>query len=45
MGSGLTRMLYHSRGLSGFSGNHMEYFGLNTDTEAVVYSMLSNELV
>ena len=39
-------MLYHSRGLSGFSGNHiMEYLGLNTDTEAVVYSMLSNELV
>lgn len=42
---GVTSMLYHSRGLSGFSGNYTEYFGLNTDTEAVVYLMLANELV
>jgi len=43
---GVTSMLYHSRGLGqGFSGDYREYFGLNTDTEAVVYLMLANELV
>jgi len=43
---GVTSMLYHSRGLGdGFSGNYKEYFGINTDTEAVVYLMLANELV
>lgn len=36
-------MLYHSRGIGqGFSGDYNEYFGLNTDTEALVYLMLSN---
>ena len=43
---GVTSMLYHSRGLGqGFSGGYHEYFGRNTDTEAVVYLMLANYLV
>ncbi len=43
---GVTSMLYHSRGLGqGFSGDYNEYFGLNTDTEALVYLMLANELL
>ena len=42
---GVTSMLYHSRGLGGFSGDYNEYFGLNTDTEALVYLMLANHLL
>jgi len=43
---GVTSMLYHNRGLGqGFSGDYNEYFGLNTDTEALVYLMLANHLV
>merc|ERR1719232_1745455 len=43
---GVTSMLYHSRGLGqGFSGGYHEYFGPNTDTDAVVYLMLANYLV
>ena len=39
-------MLYHSRGIGqGFSGDYNEYFGLNTDTEAVVYLMLANDVI
>lgn len=39
-------MLYHSRGIGqGFSGHYDEYFGLNVDTEALVYLMLANEIV
>nr|CAD7459659.1 unnamed protein product [Timema tahoe] len=39
-------MLYHSRGIGeGFSGNYDEYFGLNVDTEAVVYLMLANYML
>lgn len=39
-------MLYHSRGIGeGFSGHYDEYYGLNVDTEALVYLMLANELV
>lgn len=39
-------MLYHSRGIgTAFSGDYNEYFGINTDTEAVVYLMLANQLV
>ena len=42
---GVTSMLYHSRGIgTAFSGDYNEYFGLNTDTEAVVYLMLANHL-
>lgn len=43
---GVTSMLYHSRGVGeGFSGNYDEYFGLNVDTEAVVYLMLANDML
>ncbi|CAG9111719.1 unnamed protein product [Plutella xylostella] len=43
---GVTSMLYHSRGAGeGFSGHYDEYYGLNVDTEALVYLMLANELV
>jgi 1,4-alpha-glucan branching enzyme len=43
---GVTSMLYHNRGLGqGFSGDYNEYFGVNTDREAVVYMMLANDLV
>nr|CAD7603353.1 unnamed protein product [Timema genevievae] len=43
---GVTSMLYHSRGIGeGFSGNYDEYFGLNVDTEAVVYLMLANYML
>jgi len=39
-------MLYHSRGIGeGFSGNYNEYFGLNVDTEAVIYLMLANHFL
>lgn len=39
---GVTSMLYHSRGVQGFSGHYDEYFGFSVDTEAVVYLMLAN---
>ena len=43
---GVTSMLYHSRGIGqGFSGDYNEYFGLGTDTEALVYLMLANHLL
>ncbi|XP_044740805.1 1,4-alpha-glucan-branching enzyme [Chrysoperla carnea] len=43
---GVTSMLYHSRGIGqGFSGNYDEYFGLNVDTEAVIYLMLANHIL
>lgn len=39
-------MLYHSRGIGeGFSGDYNEYFGLNVDTDAVVYLAISNYLL
>jgi 1,4-alpha-glucan branching enzyme len=43
---GTTSMLYHSHGMGqGFSGHYDEYFGLNTDTESVVYLMLANHML
>lgn len=43
---GVTSMLYHSRGIGqGFSGDYNEYFGLNTDTEALCYLMLANHML
>ncbi|XP_076054908.1 1,4-alpha-glucan-branching enzyme isoform X2 [Oratosquilla oratoria] len=43
---GVTSMIYHSHGLGeGFSGDYMEYFGLNVDTEALVYLMLANHMI
>lgn len=39
-------MLYHSRGIGeGFSGDYNEYFGLNVDTDAVVYLAIANHLL
>lgn len=43
---GVTSMLYHTHGMGhGFSGDYNEYFGLNSDTDAVVYLMLSNSML
>lgn len=43
---GVTSMLYHSRGIGqGFSGDYNEYFGLNTDTEALCYLTLANHML
>lgn len=43
---GVTSMLYHSRGIGeGFSGSYDQYFGMNVDTEAVVYLMLANNTI
>lgn len=43
---GVTSMLYHSHGMGhGFSGDYNEYFGLNTDTDALVYLMLANHMI
>ncbi len=42
---GVTSMLYHDHGLgSAFSGYDM-YFSMNTDTDAVTYLQLANELI
>lgn len=39
-------MLYHSHGIGeGFSGHYDEYYGLNVDTDALVYLMLANEMI
>lgn len=41
---GVSSMLYHSRGIDqGFSGHYDDYFGMNVDTEALVYLMLVND--
>ncbi|KAK3104154.1 hypothetical protein FSP39_024874 [Pinctada imbricata] len=43
---GVTSMLYHTHGMGhGFSGDYGEYFGLNTDTESLVYLMLANHML
>ncbi|XP_033127003.1 1,4-alpha-glucan-branching enzyme-like, partial [Anneissia japonica] len=43
---GVTSMLYHHHGIaSSFSGSYEEYFGLGTDTEALVYMMLANHML
>lgn len=43
---GVTSMMYHHHGLSyAFTGNYEEYFGFNTDVDAVVYLMLVNNLL
>jgi len=42
---GVSSMLYHTHGIGhGFSGDYNEYFGLNTDTESLVYLMLANHI-
>ncbi|XP_048242029.1 1,4-alpha-glucan-branching enzyme-like [Haliotis rufescens] len=43
---GVTSMLYHTHGMGhGFTGHYMEYFGMNTDTESLVYLMLANYML
>ncbi|MCZ8491201.1 alpha-amylase family glycosyl hydrolase [Lactococcus lactis] len=41
---GVTSMLYHDHGLGTAFTDYSKYFSLNTDTEAVTYLMLANEL-
>ena len=42
---GVTSMIYHDHGLGTSFGDYSKYFSLNTDTEAVTYLQLANELV
>ncbi len=42
---GVTSMLYHDHGLGSAFTNYNLYFSLNTDTEAVTYLQLANELI
>ena len=42
---GVTSMLYHNHGLGQAFTSYADYFTMNTDTEAVTYMQLANELV
>ncbi len=42
---GVTSMLYHNHGLGVSFGGYGDYFSMNTDTEAVTYLQLANDLV
>ena len=42
---GVTSMLYHDHGLGSAFTNYDMYFSMNTDTEAVTYLQLANELI
>ena len=42
---GVTSMLYHDHGLGSAFTDYSMYFSMNTDTEAVTYLMLANELI
>ena len=42
---GVTSMLYHDHGMGSAFVNYGMYFSLNTDTEAVTYLQLANELI
>ena len=42
---GVTSMLYHDHGLGVAFGGNESYFSLNTDTEAVTYLQLANEMI
>ena len=42
---GVTSMLYHDHGLGSAFTNYGMYFSMNTDTDAVVYLQLANELI
>ncbi len=42
---GVTSMLYLDHGLGSNFDNYKKYFSMNTDTEAVTYLMLANELI
>lgn len=41
---GITSMLYHDHGLGESFDHYSKYFSMNTDTEAVTYLQLANEL-
>ena len=42
---GVTSMLYHDHGLGASFSNLRMYFSMNTDTEAITYLQLANELI
>lgn len=42
---GVTSMLYHDHGLGSAFTDYTMYFSMNTDTEAVTYLQLANELI
>ena len=42
---GVTSMLYHNHGLGTAFVSYDQYFSMNTDTEAVTYLQLANEMV
>ncbi len=42
---GVTSMLYQDHGLGSHFGGYNMYFSMNTDTEAVTYLQLANELI
>lgn len=42
---GVTSMLYHDHGLGSAFVNYGMYFSLNTDTDAITYLMLANDLI
>lgn len=42
---GVTSMLYHDHGLGSAFCNYDMYFSMNTDTDAVTYLQLANELI
>ncbi len=42
---GVTSMLYHDHGLESAFTNYQMYFSMNTDTDAVTYLQLANELI
>lgn len=42
---GVTSMLYHDHGLGENFDNYGKYFSMNTDTEAITYLQLANELI
>ena len=42
---GVTSMLYHDHGLESAFTNYDMYFSMNTDTDAVTYLQLANELI
>ncbi|MBE6885467.1 MAG: 1,4-alpha-glucan-branching enzyme [Ruminococcaceae bacterium] len=42
---GVTSMLYHDHGLESAFTNYTMYFSMNTDTDAVTYLQLANELI
>ena len=42
---GVTSMIYHDHGLGAAFTDYSKYFSLNTDTEAITYLQLANEMI